>query len=314
MGVVLAVAAAWGTFLLWTALAFGWRGVGLAPPTGTRSRRARPTTREFLAQAGVPDLRLAEFGAVSVALGAVGLAVGWVLFGALGPALAVALAGARVPVAAARRARQRRRALAREAWPRMIEELRLQAVSLGRSLPQALLDVGARGPEELRPAFAAARHEWLMSTDFERTLDVLKARLADPTADAVCETLLIAHEVGGQEVEGRLRALVEDRVLDLEGRKDAEARQAGARFARVFVLAVPLGMAGVGLTIGDGRVAYQSTSGQVAVLIALGMIAACWAWAGRIMRLPQERRVFADHDPNPGGRGSSGLEPVGARP
>lgn len=294
MGVVLALAAAWGTFLLWTAVVLRWDGLGLGsgrPPRRVGGRRT--SAGELLAQAGVPDLRVAEFGAVAVVLGAVGLLLGWAMFGTVGPAMVGAAGGAWVPVASARRARLRRRSLAREAWPRMIEELRLQAASLGRSLPQALLEVGAHGPEELRPAFSAARREWLMSTDFERTLAVLKDRLADPTADAVCETLLVAHEIGGQEVDGRLRALVEDRVLDLEGRKDAEARQAGARFARLFVLVVPLGMAMVGLTVGDGRLAYQTAAGQVAVLGALAMIAGCWAWASRIMRLPEEGRVFA---------------------
>ena len=101
----------------------------------------------------------------------------------------------------------------------------------GRSIPQALLDVGRRGPEELRPAFDAARREWLISTDFERTVNVIKARLADPTADAACETLLIAHELGGSDLDKRLEALIEDRILDTQGRKDARAKQAGVRFA-----------------------------------------------------------------------------------
>ncbi|MFT6942918.1 MAG: tight adherence protein B, partial [Nitriliruptoraceae bacterium] len=181
---------------------------------------------------------------------------------------------------------------AREAWPRMLEELRLQVVSLGRSVPQALFTVGARGPLELRPAFDAARREWVMSTDFGRTLDVLRAKLSDATADAVCETLLIAHEVGGTDVDRRLRALIDDRIADLEGRKDARSEQAAARFARSFVLVVPLGMATVGLTIGNGRDAYRDPLGQIGVLIALSLIAVCWLWASRMLKLPTEDRVF----------------------
>lgn len=292
MGVVLAVVAAWGVYLVWTALAFKWRGLGVTDRRVAESSRQRRSVRDLLVQAGIPDLRLAEFGAVSGMLGLLAALLGWAVFGGVAPALMLGLSAAAIPVAAARTSRQRRMDLAREAWPRMIEELRLQAVSLGRSIPQALFEVGARGPEELRPAFAAARREWLISTDFDRTLAVLKAQLADPTADAVCETLLIAHEIGGQEVDTRLRALVEDRIMDLDGRKDAASRQAGARFARVFVLVVPMGMALVGLSIGDGRVAYQSAAGQIGVMIALGMIGVCWVWAAHIMRLPSEERVF----------------------
>lgn len=302
MGVVFALIAGWGAYLLWTSIAFGWGGLGISSHSvAARLERRRP--RDLLVQAGIPDVRLAEFGTVSVVLGALGAMLAWAIFAALAPAVLVGVAAMTVPVASARRARLRRLAVAREGWPRMIEELRLQAVSLGRSIPQALFEVGARGPDEFRSAFAAARREWLMTTDFERTLVVLRQALADPTADAICETLLIAHEIGGQEVDGRLRALLEDRVMDLDGRKDAASRQAGARFARAFVLIVPLGMALVGLSIGDGRLAYQSPVGQIGVVVALGMIAACWVWAAQIMRLPNEGRVFA----TPGGdRGVAG--------
>jgi hypothetical protein len=32
--------------------------------------------------------------------------------------------------------------------------------------------------------------------------------------------------------------------------------------------------------------------GQAAVLAALAMIAVCWIWAGRMLQLPGEERVF----------------------
>jgi len=174
----------------------------------------------------------------------------------------------------------------------MLEEIRIQTSALGRSIPQALFEVGRRGPEELRPAFEAAHREWLLSTDFERTLRTLKARLADPTADAACETLLIAHELGGADLERRLEALIEDRVLDTQGRKDARAKQAGVRFARRFVLLVPLGMAFAGMSVGNGRSAYETLEGQLLVVLGIGMVIACWLWAGRLMKLPEEQRVF----------------------
>jgi tight adherence protein B len=122
----------------------------------------------------------------------------------------------------------------------------------------------------------------------------LKQRLADPTADATCETLLVAHDLGGIDLDRRLAALAEDRLADVEGRKEAQARQAGARFARRFVLIVPFGMALAGMSVGTGRAAYRTAEGQLAVLLALMIIGACWVWAGRIMALPDERRVFAE--------------------
>ena len=86
--------------------------------------------------------------------------------------------------------------------------------------------------------------------------------------------------------------LAEDRRRDVQGRKDARSRQAGARFARLFVLAVPLGMALAGMSIGNGRDAYRSTPGQAIVLAALALVVGCWVWARQIMRLPEPQRVF----------------------
>jgi tight adherence protein B len=103
----------------------------------------------------------------------------------------------------------------------------------------------------------------------------------------------VAHEVGGSDVDRRLAALVDDRVQDLQGRKDAQAKQAGVRFARRFVLIVPVGMALAGLSIGTGRAAYQTFLGQVLVAGGLAVVVACWLWAGRLMLLPEEERVFS---------------------
>lgn len=289
----LAVAAlgAYGVYLLYTSIASGWRGLGLGPKRERVLRRRKPIS-EWLAQAGLEGVRPGEFATVMGVLFAVAAAATYALFGGLLPALVAGGFAATAPAASYRNRRERLRAEAREAWPRLIEEMRLQTNSLGRSIPQALFDVGRRGPEDLRPAFSAAEREWLISTDFERTISVLKERLADPTADAACETLLVAHEVGGSDVDRRLAALAEDRVQDLQGRKDARAKQAGVRFARRFVLIVPAGMALAGLSIGTGRAAYETALGQLLVVAGLGVVVSCWAWAGRLLRLPAEERVF----------------------
>lgn len=290
---VLPLLAAAGVYYLYTASRFGWRGIELAP---TISRRARGThhLREWMVQAGLADVRLRDFGAVMVALFLLGLGVVYAVFGAIAPAFAVGAFAATFPVASYRVQRRNRRARAQDAWPRLIEEVRILTTSLGRSIPQAVFEVGRRAPEEMRPAFEAAHREWLISTDFSRTIVVLKAGLADPTADATCETLLVAHTVGGSDLDRRLVALIEDRIQDTQGRKDARAKQAGARFARRFVLFVPFGMALAGMSVGEGRDAFRSANGQIMTLAAVLMVIACWAWAGRILRVPEEQRVFSE--------------------
>jgi len=298
--VLLVGAAAYGTFLLYTALVLGWRGVTPTPRPGVR-RVGRARLRTWLAQAGLAGTTPRDFLVAVAAVGVVGAAGGWALFGAPVPAVVTGLLSASVPVAAWRRRRDARQAAARDAWPRMIEEIRILTGSAGRSIPQALFDVGRSAPAELRPAFDAAEREWRLSTDLDRTLAVLKEQLADPTADATCETLLVAHQLGGADLDGRLADLAEDRRLDAHYRKDARAKQAGVRFARRFVLLVPLGMALAGLSVGPGRAAYQTPFGQAAVTAALAMVLACWLWSGRLLRLPDEERVFAEQPPR-GGR------------
>jgi tight adherence protein B len=299
-GVVAAALAGYGVFLVWTAMTLGWRGLGIGPrhPVGGKAKggRSSPVPRDWLRQAGLGDIPAGELAGAVAAVAVLGAAGGFALFGGIVPGVLAGSFAASFPVAALRARRARRLADARDAWPRMLEELRLLTGSVGRSIPQALFDVGRRAPMELRGAFGAAEREWLLTTDFERTVGLLKRDLADATADAVCETLLVAHQVGGGGLDARLGELVADRIDDVQARKDARAKQAGVRFARRFVLLVPLGMTLAGLSIGTGRSAYQTAGGQVAVASGLVAVIACWVWSGRLLRLPDEPRVFVDTD------------------
>lgn len=293
IGILIALAGAYGVFLLYTSLVLNWGGFGVGPASSAvvTSRRR---VEQWLIQAGLDDVRSSEFVAVIGAVFLVAAGLAFTLFGSVLPALLIGGFAATWPVAAYRARRHRNREKANEAWPRMIEEIGLLTGALGRSVPQALFEVGRSSPAEMRPAFEAAHREWSMSTDFRRTIAVLKARLADATADAACETLLVAHEVGGTDLERRLSALADDRLAHLHGRKDALAKQAAARFARRFVVFVPFGMALAGLSIGDGRAAYETPTGQVGVILAVAMVILCWLWSGRIMKLPEEERVFVE--------------------
>jgi tight adherence protein B len=293
MGIVVALCSSAGTYYLYTALVLGRRGLRLGPGA-TRPTRRRLRASDWLVQAGIGDVSARQFVLVTVALAALGAVAGVALFGGAVPALVLGVCVGAAPLASYRVRPQQLRITAQEAWPRLIGEIRIRTSALGRSVPQALFEAGERAPASLRPAFAAAQREWALSTDFERTVAVLKAGLADPTADAACETLLVAHEVGGSDLDRRLEALIEDRVIDVQGRKDARSRQAGVRFARRFVLLVPLGMALVGMSVGNGRAAYATPWGQAMVVIGIASVVACWLWAGRLLRLPEEQRVFVE--------------------
>lgn len=293
IALLIAITTAYGIHLIYTARVLRWSGLGPGPasPFTTRSRRS---LSDWMTQAGLGSVAASEFLLALAAMFLVGALLALALFGAVLPALASGFFAGSFPVAAYRQRRRTRLTIAQDSWPRMIEELRLLTSSVGRSLPQALFEVGSTGPDAMRPAFAAAQREWMLTTDFERTLRVLREQLADPTCDATCETLLIAHELGGSGIDRRLADLAQDRRDDVAYRKDVRARQSGVRFARRFVLLVPLGMAGAGLAVGNGRSAYTTPLGQIAVLCALAMMAGCWRWAGLMLRLPTEERVFSE--------------------
>jgi len=292
IGWLIVGAGTYGVHLMVTATLGGWKGLGAGPRSTRRSVSPSDHLRTWMNEAGLHDVAPQEFIAVTAALAFVGGVIGAAIFGGLLPAVGAGAFCATVPAAAYRVRRADRRAAVEESWPTMIEELRVLTGSAGRSIPQALFDVGRRAPADLRPAFAAAHREWVLSTDFGRSLELLKSSLGSPTADTVCETLLVAHELGGVDIDRRLAELAEDRRHDALARKDARAKQAGVRFARRFVIAVPVGMALAGMSLGEGRSSYQTPLGQTMVVVALGLVVVCWIWSGRMLRLPVEERVF----------------------
>ena len=149
-GILAAALAAYGAHLLYTSFVLRWRGVGPGP---SRPRQARERRRpaDWLAQAGLGHVGVAEFAAVIGGVFLLGALVALTLFGAGIPALAGGVFAASFPVAAYRRRRTARRAVAQESWPRLIEELRILTSSVGRSIPQALFQVGDRDQRSCAP-------------------------------------------------------------------------------------------------------------------------------------------------------------------
>jgi hypothetical protein len=143
--------------------AYGWRGFG--PRVSGRPAGGGRSVRAWLAQAGLGEIGI---GGVPGCSGGTGLFVGglaaFALFGGWGAALVGAVLTAGMPVSWYRGRRQRQLAAASEAWPRLLEELRLLTGAAGRSIPQALFEIGRRagtsGPRAHLPR-TLARQELL---------------------------------------------------------------------------------------------------------------------------------------------------------
>ncbi len=223
-----------------------------------------------------------------------GLVAGLIVLGvSRTPPVAVAFAAmaAYAPLAVVRsRARRRRRDLA-EVWPEAVDHL-ASAVRAGLSLPEALAQLGRRGPEPLRPAFEAFGRDYQATGRFGACLDRLKDRLADPVGDRVVEGLRIARDVGGGDLGRMLRSLSRFLRDDARTRSELESRQAwvvnGARLAAAAPWAVLLALSMQAEVIGR----YRSGAGVVVLIVGAAACFVAYRLMVRLGRLPEQRRVL----------------------
>jgi tight adherence protein B len=246
--------------------------------------------REMLQQAGIPASPAALLLSSGLAAGAAAVvAVGVSRTPTIGACFAV-LAGW-LPIGYVRGRARRRRATVRELWPDVVDNL-TSAVRAGLSLPEALSQLGERGPEPLRAPFAAFGRDYRASGRFGDSLDVLKDRLADPVADRICEALRVTREVGGSDLGRLLRSLSTFLREDARTRGELYARQTwtvnGARLA----VAAPWIVLAMLATRPQAVAAYDSATG--AVVLAVGGAVCLGAY--RVMlwigRLPDDERVL----------------------
>ncbi len=207
-------------------------------------------------------------------------------------ALAFALIAGYGPVAVVRsRARRRRRELA-DVWPEAVDNL-ASAVRAGLSLPEALTQLGERGPTPLRASFSEFGRDYLASGRFGDCLDRLKERLADPVGDRVVEALRIAREVGGGDLGRMLRSLSRFLRDDARTRSELEARQAwvvnGARLAVASPWVVLLALSMQPDVIGR----YRSTAGVLVLCFGAAACFVAYRMMVRLGRLPEQKRVLA---------------------
>lgn len=196
-----------------------------------------------------------------------------------------------VPFAYVRaRARKRRGAL-REVWPDVIDHVH-SAVRAGLALPEALVQLGERGPAELRPQFVEFAHDYRATGRFSPSLDRLKDRLSDPVADRLVEALRIARDVGGNDLGKVLRTLSTFLREDSRARAELEARQSWTVNAARLAMAAPWAVLVLLATRGSTLDAYSTPAG--ALVLAVGGVVTVVAYRLMITlgRLPQEQRVL----------------------
>lgn len=285
MGALVGLGVGCGLLLVWIAI------VG-APVDASRSGHPDSRTTRLLAEAGVARMTPATLFAAQAA---VFVAVVVVLLGTtqtLPIALVLGALTSYLPRAVlSGRATRRRREFA-QVWPDAVDDL-ASAVRAGMSLPDAVAALGVRGPDALRPAFAAFALDYQVSGRFGDCLDRLKDRLADPVGDRVVEGIRVAREVGGGELGRLLRNLSGYIRDDQRTRAELEARQSwtvnGARLAVAAPWLVLLAMSGQAEVVQR----YRTPTGAIILTVCALVCVVAYRLMVRLGRLPTERRILA---------------------
>ena len=260
-------------------------GRGIRPPQ-------LANVRERLVQAGLHRVSPAVVVVVSALLGVVGFALVLALTGVVVVATAAGILAATGPaLAIGWRARTRRHAT-RVVWPDLVDQL-VSSVRAGSSLPDAMVGLAGVGPDLTRSAFSELALTYRTTGNFALALDELKARLADPVADRIVETVRMSREVGGTELTTVLRNLSGYLRQEAAIRSEVLARQSWVVNAARLGVAAPWVVLLLLATRPEAAAAYNSPAGVVLIVSGLLVSVIAYRVMIRLGRMPEERRWFA---------------------
>ncbi|MDJ0312989.1 type II secretion system F family protein [Arthrobacter sp. H35-D1] len=283
MSAAVGLLAGMGLFLIWNAC---WSEPARRSSGGKSSRIER-----LLQRAGVPHVT-----PVSLVFSAAGLALlvavaTLVVTGAPAIALCFGLFSGYVPFALLNMRARRRTAAMRELWPDVVDHLR-SAIRAGLSLPEALAQLGTKGPVQLRDQFRAFGADYRASGHFEGALQKLKAALADPVSDRIVEALRLTRDVGGSDL-GKLLGTLSEFLRDhARTRSELEARQSWTVNAARLAVAAPWIVLLLMATRPEAIGAYNSPAGWAVLGGGLLISVVCYRIMLRIGALPEEMRVL----------------------
>jgi tight adherence protein B len=284
MGAALGLLLGVGLLLVWSS--------HVTRPAVVRTRRSSTDrTMEMLNQAGLTMVRPGQLWmlcALTVVIGAAGVLA---VSRSAVIALAFAVFAGYSPIAWVRSRRRRRTAELRDVWPDVVDNL-ASAVRAGLALPEAVAQIGQRGPVAVGEPFRRFADDYRASGRFSECLDDLKSALADPVADRVVESLRVAREVGGTDLGRVLRTLSQFLREDARTRAELETRQGWTVNAARLALAAPWVVLALLSLRPETVAAYNSPAGVLVLVVGGGVSFAAYRAMLRIARLPIEERVL----------------------
>jgi tight adherence protein B len=283
MAPLLGVLAGIGMFLIWWSC---WDH----PHTVVRRDRVN-RLEDLLASAGIEKVTAAGLLASCLGLGLFVALVFFALSRSWPMAACFGLFGVWFPVSVVRWRARKRTTLLRQLWPDVVDHLR-SAIRAGLSLPEALIQLGEKGPEELRHVFRDFGADYRAGGQFDASLNKLKDRLADPVADRIVEALRLTREVGGSDLGKLLGTLAEFLRENARTRSELEARQSWTINAARLAVAAPWIVMLLLATRPEAVQAYNTPLGAGVLLGGLVVSLICYSVMLRIGALPADERVL----------------------
>jgi tight adherence protein B len=272
-----------GLFLIWWSF---WE----SPNQALRERKPNRIS-DLLAAAGVDKVSVGGLVGTCLGLAFFVVLVFFTLSRSWPIATCFGLFAGWLPVTILRWRARKRTAMLRQLWPDVVDHLR-SAIRAGLPLPEALIQLGDKGPEELRPVFRDFGADYRAGGQFDAALNKLKHKLADPVADRIVEALRLTREVGGSDLGKLLGTLADFLRESARTRSELEARQSWTVNAARLAVAAPWIVLVLLASRPEAVEAYNSTVGAAVLLGGLAVSLVCYSAMLKIGALPQDERVL----------------------
>ncbi|WP_426996318.1 type II secretion system F family protein [Pseudarthrobacter sp. N5] len=283
MAPLVGVLAGAGLFLIWWSF---WD-----KPDAVKRVRKASRLEDLLLSAGIEKVSGTGLIVTCLGLGVFVMLIFFAVSHSLPISACFGMFGAWLPMAVVKWRARKRTAVLRQLWPDVVDHLR-SAIRAGLSLPEALIQLGDKGPEELRHVFRDFGSDYRSGGQFDSSLNRLKDRLADPVSDRIIEALRLTREVGGSDLGKLLGTLAEFLRESARTRSELEARQSWTINAARLAVAAPWLVMVLLATRPEAVKAYNTAMGAAVLLGGLVVSLICYAVMLRIGALPEDERVL----------------------
>jgi tight adherence protein B len=186
---------------------------------------------------------------------------------------------------------RRKAAMISQVWPEVTDHL-ISGIHSGLSLTEALIGLGTRGPELVRPYFLQFHSEILSSGDFVAAAEKLKRRLNSHGSDQILEAILLAKSLGGSELLQIFRTLGDFLRQDLALRKEVEIKHGWIKNSAHLSAAAPWLLLLLLSSQPGTAESFAQPGGVVILIVGLTLTGLAYLWMGRLGQLPSPPRVF----------------------